>query len=267
MKLTSSIAAIPLALLFTIGSTAHNGPSQTDQRITDIAARSVCTRHNWPGRGFAPVGYIKGIALVYAKSLCESRGSVETAATVMRRPLLRSGEDSLVRYERDLQRSGIDASKEIERLRAVYTLGIGEGMRESSGNTTEGFDAGASRPPTAATAEAGLFQSSFDSINRSPALAKLFEQYKANPGACLLQTFMEGIPAREIDRRPVVGTGPGAEFQRFTRECPAFATEYAMVMFRVNRTHFGPIKRHEAEFFKPCSDMLKEVEAVVTCSP
>jgi hypothetical protein len=163
--------------------------------------------------------------------------------------------------------SGIDASNEIERLRAVYTLAIGEGMRESSGNTTEGFDASADSPRTADNSEAGLFQSSFDSIGRSTALTKLFEQYKANPGACLLSTFMEGITPRQIDRRPVVGTGPGAEFQRFTRECPAFATEYAMVMFRINRSHFGPIKRHEAQFFKPCSDMLKEVEAVVTCSP
>jgi hypothetical protein len=184
----------------------------------------------------------------------------------MRQPLVGS-EDALVRYRADLRTAGINANSEIERLRAIYTLAIGEGMRESSGNTTEGFDAHASKPPTALTAEAGLFQSSFDSFEKSPALAKLMDQYKANPGKCRLETFMEGLSAGEIDRRPVVGTGPGAEFQRFTRECPAFATEYAMVLFRVNQTHFGPVRRHEAQFFKPCNDMLKAVEPVVTCTP
>jgi hypothetical protein len=247
-----------------VGATA--GTPQTppaDSRITDIAAASDCAKHNWIARGRAPLGYVKGVALIYAKSFCESKGSVETAAAVMKRPLQRDGQDSLVRYQDDLTRNGVDVNSDVERLRALFALGIAEGMRESSGNTTEGRDVTA-RHPTAESAEAGLFQVSFDSFGKSPALAKLFDQYKANAGACRLETFMEGVRDR---RASVFGSGTAAEFQRFTKECPAFATEYAMVMMRVNRKHFGPIERHEAEFFAPCNAMLKQVETVLTCTP
>lgn len=258
-----AVAAILLALVCADGATPPAVPNQADGRIADIAARSACARRSWRNRGRAPVGYIKGVAQVYAKSICESRGSAGRAVTVMKQPL-QGDQDALVRYRDALARNGVDVGNDTERLRALYTLGIGLGMRESSGNTTEGRDITA-RNPTASSAEAGLFQQSFDSMNRSPALAPLFEQYRAATGACLLETFREGIP--RVVTRPVFGTGAGAEFQRFTRACPAFATEYAMVLLRVNRRHFGPINRGEAEFFGPCYDMLREVEAAATCAP
>lgn len=263
MKLAAMTIFI-LALLYTIGAKPQSVPSPINQRIADIAARSDCAKHRWRQRGRAPVGYVKGVALVYAKSFCESKGSAETAATVMKQQLQHDGEDALVRYQRDLTGNGVDVNSDIERLRALYTLGIGLGMRESSGNTTEGRDTKV-RHPTVNNAEAGLFQTSFDSFNKSPFLAQLFDQYQANTSACLLDIFKEGIP--RVIMRPVFGTGRGADFQRFTRECPAFATEYAMVMLRVNRRHFGPINRHEAEYFQPCNDMLKQVETVATCAP
>lgn len=264
MRKQVAVMAILLALFCAVGATPPaRGTYQADGRIAEIAARSACARHVWRNRGRAPVGYIKGVAQVYAKSFCESRASAETAANVMKQPLV-GGEDALVHYRDQLVRNGINVNNEVERLRALYTLGIGLGMRESSGNTTEGRDTTV-RTPTASNAEAGLFQQSFDSLRRSAALAPLFERYRADTGACRLETFREGLT--RIITRPVVGTGPGAEFQRFTRACPAFATEYAMVLLRVNRRHFGPINRREAEFFQPCNDMLKEVEAVATCAP
>lgn len=258
-------AAVVLTLVFLLAIGARPGPAapQADSRIAELVAASDCARHRWPGRGRAPVGYIKGVALTYAKSFCESRAG-GSAVDVMRRPLARNGQDALVHYQRVLAAHGVDMNSDAERLRALYTLGIGLGMRESSGNTTEGRDVTASRP-TASSAEAGLFQTSFDSFNASPTLSRLFDQYKADTGACLLDTFKEGIP--RVITRPVFGTGPGADYQRFTRDCPAFATEYAMVMLRVNRRHFGPINRHEVEYFQPCNDMLRQVETVASCTP
>lgn len=257
------VIALTLTLFLAIGAVPQPEAPQADSRIVDIAARSDCARHRWNERGHAPVGYIKGMALMYAKSFCESKGSPSMAVTAMKQAL-QAGQDSLVQYQDELVRSGVDVNSDIERLRALYTLGIGQGMRESSGNTTEGRDIKAKRP-SAQTAEAGLFQTSFDSLGKSPALPKLLEQYRANTGACLLEIFKEGIP--RVITRPVFGTGPGAEFQRFTRECPACATEYALVLLRVNRRHFGPINRKETEFFQPCNEMLKQVEAVATCTP
>lgn len=263
MRRLVSLTSFLLALLGAVGATPPAATLQADARIGDIAARSDCARHRWRNRGRAPVGYVKGVALTYAKSFCESRAPAGGAVAVMQQPLA-GDQDALVHYRDALVSSGVDVSSDVERLRALYTLGIGLGMRESSGNTTEGRDLTASNP-TASTAEAGLFQQSFDSIDRSPALRPLFDQYRADTGACRLELFKEGIP--RVVRRPVFGTGPGAEFQRFTRECPAFATEYAMVLLRVNRRHFGPINRREAEYFQPCNDMLREVEAAATCAP
>jgi hypothetical protein len=263
LKVATATTLMTVLLLATGGAMPHPAAPQADRRIAEIAAASPCARHIWPGRGRAPVGYIKGVALTYAKSFCESRAG-GGAVDIMRRPLTRNGQDALVHYQSALAAHGVNVNSDTERLRALYTLAIGLGMRESSGNTTEGRDLTARRP-TANSAEAGLFQTSFDSFNVSPALSQLFDQYRANTGGCLLDTFREGIP--RVITRPVFGTGPGADYQRFTRECPAFATEYVMVMLRVNRRHFGPINRHEAEYFQPCNNMLREVEAVASCTP
>lgn len=135
-------------------------------------------------------------------------------------------------------------------------------MMESAGNTTEGRDTTVTNP-TAEGAEAGLFQSSFDSFNKHPSLRILSEAHKANSRACRLDVFMQGVRDK---RRPVFGTGQAAEFQKITKECPGFATEYAIVLLRVLRKHFGPINRLEAEFRPECGTMLAEIEATVRCA-
>jgi len=238
------------------------GPEAGDKqtRILKIAADSECAKHDWKDRGRAPIGYIKGMALVYAKCYSESKGEAESAVTVMKQPLLPESKDGLAWYKAKLEPFQIDFSNETERLRTLFTLLVGLGMRESSGNTTEGRDTTATEPPTAGNAEAGLFQTSFDSFNASPALAILFEQYKAGTNKCFLDVFMEKVRDRNS---PVVGTGKGAEYQRLTKQCPAFAAEYAAVMLRVSRKHFGPINRREAEFLGACREMLKAIEAEV----
>lgn len=261
-KLLLVTTMLLVALLCVSGAKPRTPTAPTEQRILEIAANSSCARHNWKKRGVAPVGYIKGMALMYAKSFCDSRGPAGPAVTIMKQPL-EGAEDALVRYKDDLSQNGVDVNNDIERLRAIYTLAIGEGMRESSGNTTEGRDTTVTHP-TADNAEAGLFQQSFDSFGKSPVFAQLLAQYKADTGSCRFATFKEGAPTVT---RPDFGTGPGAEFQHFTRACPAFATEYAMVLFRINQKHFGPVKRHEAEYFQPCNVMLKEVEAEAACAP
>ena len=147
-----------------------------------------------------------------------------------------------------------------EPLRAVYTLGIGLGMRESSGSYCEGWDrsAGSSRPSSAA--EAGAFQTSYDSMGSSPELGKLYSEYKATTGRCLLDVFKEGASCSSLSN---LGTGAGADYQAFNKSCPAFATEYAMTMLRIQRSHYGPINRKEAEVIPACNQMLKEVQDLV----
>ena len=235
-------------------------PTQRGQMLS-AAVKSSCATHVFRDRGRAPIGYIKGVALTYAKSYCELKRGQQTAVTAMSQPLGGDTLDSLTHY-------GRADTTPLERLRAVYALAIGEGMRESAGNTTEGRDESVpERLATEANAEAGLFQVSFDSFASvkkvSPAsetwLQSLYSQYQTPDAACELQTFMEGVRDRN---KPVIGSGEGARFQTLTKTCPAFATEYVQVMLRSDLPHFGPIKRREAELFSGCEAMLKDIEVI-----
>src|SRR5262245_39526332 len=227
-------------------------PAIVEKKITAAVVGSSCADHVWGDRrGRAPIGYVKGLALTYAKSFCEIKRGEHSAAELMASQLGDAKQDALSHY-------ALKLPSEKERLRGLYTLALGLGMRESSGNTTEGWDRSA-KSPTADTAEAGLFQTSYDSFDRSPWLKALWDSYRADARACRLEVFREGT---EDDKRAVIGVGAGADFQQFTKECPSFATEYAMVVLRVSRGHYGPINRKEAEYLQSCYQLLADVEAI-----
>ena len=135
------------------------GGADVETQVKTIAASSDCAAHNFSGQGLAPKGYLKGMALTYAKSYCEAIRKNNTAVTILESALRSDGKDALTQY-------GLTSSNAITRLRALYTLGIGEALRESSGNATEGYDVSAATH-TATNAEAGLFQTSYDSTNYS----------------------------------------------------------------------------------------------------
>lgn len=225
---------------------------ETKAKIATLAANSDCAKHNWSERGVAPVGFIKGVALSYAKAYREVKAGKDTAASFTAGEMINAKQDALALY-------GKAGGSKFDRLRASYALAIGEGMRESSGNTTEGYDKTV-KQQTAEIAEAGLYQVSHDSIRGSPWLTKLYEQFKGDTAACLRAEYMEGV--KDL-KRDVVGNGPSADFQRFTQSCPAFATAYAVVMFRTNLKHFGPIKSKKAELLPACEAMLQAVEKEV----
>jgi len=220
-----------------------------DSPIAILASTSSCAKHIWTDRGRAPLGFIKGVALVYSQRYCELKRHADTAVTVMAGKAAHSAKDALDLY-------GKAAGGDVDRLRAVFALALGEGMRESSGNTTEGYDKTVPHQ-TAEIAEAGLFQVSHDSLGRSSWQQRVMDQYATAPNSCLLDTFLEGVRPKTT---PVVSVGPGAEFQTRMKSCTALATDYAVIMFRVDRSHFGPITRKEAELVPECEDMLRSVE-------
>ena len=222
--------------------------------IATEAGKSACAKVNWKDRGVARPGYFKGMAVSYGRKVCELKTGGDTIAKAIAAPAANKNRDALELYGRA---TGTD----LQRLRAAFALAIGEGMRESSGNTTEGRDVTVLNP-TPANAEAGLFQVSFDSLGGSPHLVTLYASYQAAPQTCLLELYMEGAKDKKA---PLVGTGDAAKFQRFTKECPAFATDYAAIMFRTNRNHFGPIKNMRAKLLPVCEAMLERVEQSVTC--
>lgn len=233
------------------------------EQVKTIAANSTCASYSWSGRGKAPAAYIKGMGLTYARSFCRLKTS-EAAPTNLMNLLGRSAgsstSDALALYATTFSSLSMDVNNAgVGPLRSLYTLGIGLGMRESSGKYCEGRDMSASNT-SANTAEAGMFQTSYDSIGASVELTNLYNEYKANPNNCFLDTFKAGVSCGSSS---IAGSGAGADYQAFNKSCPAFAAEYAMIMLRVRRNHYGPINRKEAEVTTACNQMLKSIEVFV----
>lgn len=241
-------------------------PPSIQQQIETIAASSSCAKTQWKDRGLARPGYFKGMAVVFAKSLCEMQR--DDVRIVSARPL--DGEeankkDALAWYATVFDNASMKNDRAgPDTLRHAYTLLIGLGMRESSGKHCVGRDRSANFS-SADSAEAGLFQTSWGGRRSSPVLSELFEKYRANPTGCLLNTFSQNVRCSEWDAR-TWGTGTGAQWQELTKSCPAFATEYAAVMLRTSggsRGEFGPLRNRAAELTPACDAMLAKVQAVV----
>lgn len=238
------------------------------QQISQLALNSSCAQTSWKNRGRAPAGYINGMALSYARSLCRIY-SADTKtpgrSVLMSASSQNPKKDVLAYYQDAFATLGIHTNLPgFEPLEAVYSLGIGLGMRESSGKYCEGWDVGAGSNRQSNEAEAGPFQTSSDSMASSIELKKLYDEYLAHPERCLLDVYKQGVSCKA---QSILGTGAGAGYQKFTKSCPAFASEYAMTLLRLLRTHFGPINRKEAQLVPACQSMIKSVHVIVDHDP
>lgn len=231
---------------------------KTVDKITAVAAASSLMQHNWTSRGRAPAGYIKGMAVcfghVYAKLLAG-----DSAAKAMVR-IVEDGKDVFDQYEDEFNEAEMPTNDEPDdaRLRSLFVVLTGLGMRESSGRYCEGRDRSASNT-RADTAEAGLFQQSWDSRRASPEIVKLFNQ----PGdASFLDIFKEGVKPRNGDLDNY-GTGDGRAFQAMCKVSPAFAVQVAAIGLRTLYTHWGPIIRHEVELVPEADDLFQQVQDII----
>jgi hypothetical protein len=245
-------------------------PSAGDQ-IATIAANSSCAQVNWKNRGLAPKAYMRGMALVFARAVCQAdRADVLIVSAARATPGPETNKtDALTWYDAKFAALGMsNATDGVETLRHAYTLLIGLGMRESSGQFCVGRDRSADFT-SADSAEAGLFQTSFGARTKHATMVALHEKYKANQNDCLLDTFKLGVacPAKDAEN---FGTGEGRQWQQLTKTCPAFATEYAAVLMRVHggrKGEFGPLRNRAAELMPVCDAMLKQVQDLVRSNP
>jgi uncharacterized protein (TIGR02594 family) len=238
--------------------------TDTVNKIVQLAAVSDLARHSWSGRGAAPSGYIKGMAVSFGNLYAKWKKG-NSAAAVMAAPNSgESGHDALAWYDGHFAalglRNGPDESKSGDTLRHLFVLLTGLGMRESSGRCCEGRDRSALNT-TAETAEAGLFQQSWNSRVASPELPKLFAEYSANRQG-FYSIFSEGVRPHAGDLNNF-GSGDGAAFQALCKSCPAFAVEAAAVGLRTIRTHWGPINRQEAELRPEADSLFRQVQDIV----
>jgi hypothetical protein len=153
----------------------------------------------------------------------------------------------------------------IDTLRHLFILLIGLGIRISSGRYCEGRDMSASNI-SADSAEAGLFQTAFDSRAGSPLMLQLIAEYQASSSSGFADVFGEGVTCRDSDFTNF-GSGMGATFQELSKRNPAFSVEWAAIGLRTIRTHWGPINRREVELRLECDDMLRQVEELVNAQP
>lgn len=209
------------------------------EQAVAMASDSPVTNYRWKDRGKAPAGYIKGMAAAFLLTLIDIRRTGLASAAV--KPLGDASKDVLAWYDDLLPNTASDDAE--ERLVLLFAIMLGLGMRESSGKHCEGRDLSADNV-TAQTAEAGLFQVSFDSIGGHPDLKSLFEAYRGRDD--LASIFQEGVRCSDSSWEDW-GDGAGREFQSLNKRCPLFAVSYDAVLLRHQRKHWGPINRKEAE--------------------
>jgi hypothetical protein len=150
----------------------------------------------------------------------------------------------------------------VETLRALFTLLIGLGMRESSGDYSCGRDQSAgSSSQESDTCEAALFQMSWNMESASGEMETLFDRYWSDPNG-FLHVFAEGIwpTASNLE---TVGEGEGAAYQWLAKFCPAFAVFSTAVGLRNRKDHWGPIIRKEVTLRSDVVDLLSDVESIV----
>lgn len=276
-KTTTTIAALFVMLSTSAAFAADNSAVEQDvlaysqavstsyaQQITTLAGNSACLKTSWKDRGRAPAGYIKGVALSFARSLCRTKALGTPPAITKIIASSATGDtsrDALSWYKSIFASAGIPTNRSGEdAVRAVYTLGMGLGMRESSGKYCEGWDKSAGSNRASAEAEAGLFQVSYDSMGASAELKALYLEYQASPERCQLTTYKEGVTCKA---QSILGSGAGATYQKLNKTCPAFAAEYGMTMLRLRRSHFGPINRKAAQVVSSCGTLLANVQKIV----
>jgi hypothetical protein len=137
---------------------------------------------------------------------------------------------------------------------------IGLGMRESSGRYFTGRDLTADNVEST-TAEAGLFQTSWNIKGCSSSIEPLLSDFWNNPHG-FLQVFKEGLSPTSSDLNSY-GRGDGARYQFLSRFSPLFHSLVTGVGMRLLRQHWGPINRKEVTLRKDVDDLLKQVQELV----
>jgi uncharacterized protein (TIGR02594 family) len=231
--------------------------------ISDTARHSSIARYDWgDNRGVAPVGYIIGMALSFALAVARYNTEDDAAYEMARAVDVDDDDtDAMAWYEDEFEDEGMDNSEDgLDTLRHLFVLMIGLGMRESSGRYSEGRDQSASNV-SADTAEASLFQTSWNIRSCRDEIPPLLSEYWDNPCGFRAQ-FQEGVSLKESDLGGF-GTGGGAQYQFLSKYAPAFHVFVTAVGLRNARKHWGPINERAVELRSEADAMLQAIQALV----
>jgi uncharacterized protein (TIGR02594 family) len=237
-------------------------PKELILDICQAARNSPIAFYSWRDRGRAPAGYTNGLAVTFAYVYRQWKAN-DDAAKAMAVAAGNPDTDALAFYEAEFDALGMSNSKAgVDTLRHLFVLLYGLGMRESSGKHCEGRDTSASNT-SAETAEAGLFQTSWNARNAHPQMPALFNAYANEPGETgFLEVFWEGVSC-STSSWASYGSGDGYRYQQLSKTCPAFHVEFTAIGLRNIRKHWGPIGRKEVEIRGEADTLLRDVQQLV----
>jgi N-acetylmuramoyl-L-alanine amidase/Putative peptidoglycan binding domain len=235
------------------------------EAITDAASASAIAKYSWRDRGVAPPGYIKGIAVAYAQAVMRLRALDPIVLEMAKMADGSADFDALVWYEDQFRALGMDNNTSVDlTLRHLYVLLTGLGMRESSGQHCCGRDQSASNT-TSDTAEAGLYQTSWNAHNACTDFDNLMDQYSVGSDVQgYVGIWSEGVECDSANWKSYGAEGdPGYDFQEMCKHVPTFAVESCAITLRNLRQHYGPINRKEAELRREADELFKEIEGLL----
>jgi hypothetical protein len=246
-------------------------PAPLDQAtidaITRTAMASRIARYDWQDRGGAPAGYTKGMAVAYSTVYRKWLANEPIVRQMARANTHNDDVDALAWYAGIFNHLGMrNEVDSVDTVRHLFVLLLGLGMRESSGRYCEGRDQSAENVEPD-TAEAGLFQTSWNISSTTTDMEKLMDEYSVgtDPPQCLLSIFREGVDCDAQDFENFGGpSDQGYVYQGKAKSCPQFAVEMTALGLRKLRQHWGPINRQEAEVRREADEMFAAVQELVT---
>jgi len=154
----------------------------------------------------------------------------------------------------------------VDTLRHLFVLLFGLGMRGVQRQFLGGPRQSADNVQSD-TAEAGLFQTSWNISSCSGEIDELLAEYEANPNG-FHPTFARGIDPStdDLDNAGSAGSD-GVRYQFLAKRSPAFAALVTAVGLRKLRQHWGPINREEVDLMPEVDDLLIEVQRLLDIEP
>jgi hypothetical protein len=227
--------------------------------IIAIANNSPISSYHWHDRGVAPAAYIQGMALTFAQTYSRFKAGHPAALEMAKANTRNDEHDALSWYNSNFAAIGMTNDVAgADTLRHLFVLLLGVGMRESSGQHCCGRDQSASNT-SADTAEAGLFQTSYNAHSCNPNFDVVMDEFAAGKAIGYLGVFSRGVECSNANWSSY-GSGRGKDFQDLCKKAPAFAAESAAITLRNLRKHYGTVNRKEAEVLKEADDMFGAVQ-------
>jgi uncharacterized protein YgiM (DUF1202 family) len=261
LKKATSVNVLP--------ATSGPGPSSATlsgsgvDRILAVAEASDLIVYKWGGgHGRVARGYTKGMALAFGRTYCKLLANDPIALETAKAVDGANNLDALVRNGSRLSEAEIPvpSAAGVEMLMTVYAVLMGLGVNESDGKWHEGMY-GPDGNATHETAEAGIFQTSFNITDNHANARKLYAAYRGKTDPWL-PIFQEGVPYHPNGLKNH-GNGPGVEFQELSKYSPTFAAEMAALRMRTKCTHWAPLRDKYVLLTDEALQFFREVKAEI----